>query len=148
MRVRVPQKAWTQVRSRFLKERKKTTFPRSRGKRNAAQAEPTDRYLVYRNENRISYSETHSVSVSLSHTHFNRITLITRTLFQGNERKLSRNKNKWLASAWQWQVTQHFHIHYSHLIQLFQARNSKFLAYSFLQGQTNVCEFWESEDYF
>lgn len=34
------------------------------------------------------------------------------------------------------------------LIQFFQIMNSKFLVYNIFQGQTNICEFWESKDYF
>lgn len=78
IRVSPTQKAWSQVRNRFLKEgrkerrkewvegrkdRRKLAFPRRRGKRNNAQTEPTDRYLVYRGKKRISYSETHSVYI-------------------------------------------------------------------------------------
>ena len=34
----------------------------------------------------------------------------------------------------------------SHLIQLFQIQNSIYFVCSLFQGQTNVCELWESKD--
>ena len=34
----------------------------------------------------------------------------------------------------------------SHLIQLFQIQNSIYFACGLFQGQTNVCELWESKD--